>query len=587
MERNHMLPTDRETESRHVFLGPPPTRPPASLMAFSPPTYSNAISSNAIKFPDVPDTDLPTSLAPLARLEADNAIKLPSLSSITSEMALEPPKAWPPLHPMPYHAPLGLQTIDSPTRMDLDASSNSVVSAASPDRLLDARASSVSLDDPDVRLAAEALGDLRADFISSPPHRNSSLPVSPPTSHGFQSSNRTQPQSPQPEPLLSLLTTTHPLLASTIEGATSAYGGAKNFSPRFRSGAEYVEGYLTPIANTVGSVGRVTGVEGGVRWFLGAGRRQNSSQSDLETGNSKKRRKTDSEDEAVSNKRFESEGMQQMADFEQPLIDAGQEPFSPSSKTISRRMSTTSTVDTLPAYDELRSPAYTETDAQNSPRPSSRPNSAWQSRLIMSTSGLSVAMSEESLRSLKYCLRWLRWANEHIARVITALRTTLEQYEKVSPQDGSEKSQAGEGSEDPESRTQLAARISNLKGDVLKTLRDAIMTVSKYAGGALPDNARILVRRHLTSLPQRFRIATMSDRNPHGQDSDSALTEGAQKVLVLAKEGLDMVVQVSGVVDGTIVSAEQWLDRMGKRRAEEDEKPMLPQTETNGDVKMG
>ena len=113
---------------------------------------------------------------------------------------------------------------------------------------------------------------------------------------------------------------------------------------------------------------------------------------------------------------------------------------------------------------------------------------------------------------------------------------------------------------------------------------------SKYAGGALPENARILVRRHLTSLPQRFRIATMSDRNPNSQDSESALTEGAQKVLVLAKEGLDMVVQVSGVVDGTIVSAEQWLDRMGKRRAQ-DEKPMLPQaepqTEPNGDVKMG
>lgn len=370
------------------------------------------------------------------------------------------------------------------------------------------------------------------------------------------------------------------MLASTIEGATSAYGGAKNFSPRFRSGAEYVEGYLTPIANTVGSVGRVTGVEGGVRWFLGAGRRQNSSTSDLETGNSKKRRKVDSEDESVSNKRFESEGMQQMSDEQ---LDA--EAFSPSSRTLSRRMSTASTVDTLPAYDEMRSPAYTETDAQNSPRSTSRPSSAWQSRLIMSTSGLSVAMSEESLRSLKYCLQWLRWANDHISRVITALKTTLEQYEKVQPQEGSEKHQIDEGSE--ESRTQLAARISSLKSDVLRTLRDAINTVSKYAGGALPENARILVRRHLTSLPQRFRIATMSDRNPNGQqDSESALTEGAQKVLVLAKEGLDMVVQVSGVVDGTIVSAEQWLDRMGKRRAQ-DEKPMLPQTESNGDVKMG
>ncbi|KAF5552453.1 Clock-controlled 8 [Fusarium napiforme] len=541
MEPNHMLP-DRESESRHV-LGPPPARP-QSLMAFSPPAYSNVASPNSIKFPDVP-SDIPTSLPPLARFDADNDTKLPPLSSLTSEMAMEPTKTWLPFHPVPY-PPVHAHSIDSPTRMDLDGSSNSVVSAASPDALLDARASSVSLDDPDVRLAAEALGDLRA--------------VSPPTS-GLQSN---QPQSPQPEPLLSLLTTTHPLLASTIEGATSAYGGAKNFSPRFRSGAEYVEGYLTPIANTVGSVGRVTGVEGGVRWFLGAGRRQNSSTSDLETGNSKKRRKTD-EDEAVSNKRFESEGMQQMGDEQMDTAP------SPSSKTMSRRMSTTSTVDTLPAYDELRSPAYTETDS-NSPRPS-RPNSAWQSRLITSTSGLSVAMSQESLRSLKYCLQWLRWANDHIARVISALKTTLDEYEKVP--DG----QAGEQA-DPESRSQLAARISNLKGDVLRTLREAINTVSKYAGGALPENARILVRRHLTSLPQRFRVATMTDRNAGQQDNETALTEGAHKVLVLAKEGLDMVVQVSGVVDGTIVSAEQWLDRMGKRRAQEDEKPMLPQTES-------
>lgn len=396
------------------------------------------------------------------------------------------------------------------------------------------------------------------------------------------------------------------MLASTIEGATSAYGGAKNFSPRFRSGAEYVEGYLTPIANTVGSVGRVTGVEGGVRWFLGAGRRQNSSASDLEAGNSKKRRKTDNEGEPVSNKRLEGEGMKHIAGLQQLPADAGtqQEPFSPPTRASSRRMSTTSTIDTLPAYDELRSPAYTETaDTQSSSRPTSRSSGAWQSRLIMSTSGLSVAMSEESLRSLKYCLQWLRWANGHIARVISALKTTLEQYEQANnpsaaQQNGSEKQllQGEANNEAPDnsqqqSRSALAARISTLKGDVLKTLQDAILTVSKYAGGALPENARILVRRHLTSLPQRFRVATQSDNNQNGhQASDSALTEGAQKVLVLAKEGLDMVTQVSGVVDGTIVSAEQWLDRMGKRRQNKDEeKPVLPKTEpeTNGDVKMG
>lgn len=410
----------------------------------------------------------------------------------------------------------------------------------------------------------------------SPPQRNSSNGAQSPTI---------------PEPLLALLTTSHPFLATTIGGATSAYGGAKNFSPRFKSSAEYVEGYLTPIANTVGSVGRVTGVEGGVRWFLGGGRRQ---RSDIETGGaSKKRRIGDSDKESGSNKRHEIDGMTQISAL-QPLSaeSSGLQESSPSTPRGDRRLSMASTVDSLPAYDEMRSPEYTEKSQ------SSNSNAAWQSRLIMSTSGLSVAMSEESLRSLKYCLHWLRWANEHIARVIGALKSTLEQYEKSGNQqlEGPDQQlplvadHVAEKQPEP-SRGELVAKINSLKGDVVKTLQDVINTVSKYAGGALPENARVLVRRHLTSLPQRFRVASMSDNQGQGSDSDSdsAMREGTLKVLVLAKEGLDMVTQISGVVDGTIVSAEEWCERMGKKKPEEKgaEPMMLEQPHTNGDVKMG
>jgi hypothetical protein len=76
-------------------------------------------------------------------------------------------------------------------------------------------------------------------------------------------------------------------------------------------------------------------------------------------------------------------------------------------------------------------------------------------------------------------------------------------------------------------------------------------------------------------------------------DSESAMRDGAQKVLVLAKEGLDMVAQVSGVLDGTIVSAEEWCERMGKKKPRNDETvqqgeaSLLPQTEPEADVKMG
>lgn len=383
-------------------------------------------------------------------------------------------------------------------------------------------------------------------------------------------------------------------MAATIENASSAYGGAKNFSPRFKSSAEYVEGYLTPVANTVGSVGRVTGVEGGVRWFLGAGRRQGS---DIHVeGSSKKRRKAEpAEAEPIAKKRLD---MDDLAAFTRFHSEAGNlhDSFPSTPKGDSRRMSFASTIESLPAYDDMRSPAYTETmDPQEAG--TARTNAPWQSRLIMSTSGLSVAMSDESLRSLKYCLRWLRWANEHIGGVISTLKTTLEQYEKPEDEESQnlEQLESGEGENDAmdivvqkneqPSRAELATRINSMKGDVLKTLQDAINMVSRYAGGALPENARVLVRRHLTSLPQRFRLATMSEQHPN-PDSDSAVRDGAQKVLVLAKEGLDMVCQVSGIVDGTIVSAEEWCERFGKKK-QDGEQPLLPQVEPSADVKMG
>ncbi|KAL7893832.1 Opi1 domain-containing protein [Trichoderma sp. SZMC 28014] len=585
------------------------------LAPLSLPSSSPSSMHSHRQFASPPESDR---LPPLVRHDGDNRI-LPSLSSITSDFEphrhpqhqhqhqhLHSPP--PPLQPNhwpssfnassaaslnSYRQPPPFAAPDSPaTVMDVDGSA-SIASATSPspDRLYEGTPtpSSLTLDDPDVRLAAEALGDLRADFVSSPPDTSSLPPMSPPIA-SFQS----KPKSPNPEPLLSLLTTAHPLVASTIGGASSAYGGAKNFSPRFKSGAEYVEGYLTPLANTVNSVGRVTGVEGGVRWFLGSGRRHPAPTSDPDPNSSNKRRRTGESSRSSSSGDLRGSPDANGLDDSASVV---------SSKTP-RRLSTASTVDTLPAYDDLRSPAYSETAPATHKPPGSQP---WQTRLMMSTSGLSVAMSAESLRSLKYCLRWLRWTNDHMNRAILNLKHTLEELEKAEKKEQSEggpstgdSDDAGamdvDGTENSEkkpnpSRSELAAKINTLKRDILKTLQDVINNVSKYAGGALPENARVLVRRHLTSLPQRFRLATMSERQSDNadRDGDSALREGAQKVLVLAKEGLDMVTQVTGVLDGTIVSAEQWCERMGKKRkdnTEEEQVTAEQQAELNTDVKM-
>ncbi|TLS27231.1 hypothetical protein PpBr36_05501 [Pyricularia pennisetigena] len=497
-----------------------------------------------------------------------------------------PPRltSWPTGNPLTtYYTPSHAQAAESPARMDVDMSTTP-------------RAGSVSLDDPDVRMAAEALGDLRADFVSTP-------------------KQPAQSQRPQQEPILQLLTTSHPLLAKTIEGTTTAYNTSKNYSPRFKSGAEYVEGYLTPIGNTLGSVGRVTGVEGGVRWFLKGSARRQPSSSDLESGESsrsKRRRMMPSGDE-------ETEYAEDRRGIMSPPPPPSNMEFDPFAYRSKERRMSMSTVDSLPAYDDAKSPAYTEAagDDQRSPVPRSP---AWQSRLIMSTSGLSIAMSEESLRSLKYCLQWLRWANDRIANAIGALKVTLEQFERHPetgevtskqvtieiPIDGAMVVDESRPNEAPERRSneELGQRVAALKSDVLKTLRAVIETVSKYAGGALPDNARVLVKRHLTSLPQRFKLASQADQSSagpssSGSNSEKDVREGAQRVLVLAQEGLDMMAQVSGVLDGTIVSAEEWCARLGKKKQDEraaltgaasqPEKPLEPLTSVgiDGDVKMG
>ncbi|CAK7244534.1 MAG: transcriptional regulator opi1 [Sporothrix thermara] len=611
----------------------------------------------------------------------------------TPEVAPYSPSHWPSLNPLTaYYTPGHAQAsaADSPLRMDVDNNSTSTstntgpTGTASPDQF-SVRASSVSLEDPDVRMAAEALGDLRADFVSSPPARNSPLPG------GRQGQGQGQgQQAPTSEPLFSLLTTSHPLLAKTIEGTTSAYNTSKNYSPRFKSGAEYVEGYLTPIGNTIGSVSRVTGVEGGVRWFLGGGRRRHQHQPPSEGGESSKpsfykRRKVDlrrggGRSNGTSSTDAQSSGAasagasslssslspsssspkpQGASQTQTAAAGRTERPLTDASAAANgdrygfhhedRRLSM-STVETLPAYDDHRSPDYTESVSGSSLMRIESANStgtatsasqqrqqqqqqqqqqqerreaeqqqeqqqqqlqqrqdqsvngqpaAWQTRLIMSTSGLSVAMSEESLRSLKYCLHWLRWANGNIDKVIESLKSALDQYDSAgeATEETARANARANGSAGTNSRTQtgdddvvvedtaaaqaqrneLAARIATLRGDLLHTLRGAVDTVSKYAGGALPDNARVLVRRHLTSLPQRFRLANQAEAEAEAEamrsgqggrrrpTTDKEVREGAQRVLVLAKEGLDMMSQVSGVLDGTIVSAEEWCERLGKK----------------------
>ena len=392
------------------------------------------------------------------------------------------------------------------------------------------------------------------------PHYQLSTAPNPPTSESEQ------------EPLLSLLTSSHPLISSAINGSVSAYTSSKSYSSRFRYGAEFIERNIgSPVASTVGSVSRKTGVEGGLRWAL-----QRREASDTNSDRSK-RRKVDV-DETSS-----------QMDIEKGLPDA------PSIHHL-RSPSDISISESLPPYDDYRSPNYEDIDKddhleEEDQDPAGQCSSpTWQSRLMISTSGLGVAMSEESLRSLTYCLKWLKWANGRLNNAIVALRNVLKEWDD-SKQEMDADASTLSGDEELSSHARLSQRVQVVKEDILRTLKQVVDIVSKYTGSALPENARNLVRRHLTSLPQRFWIASSSNPPPDSCPLPSDEATSAHRVLVLAQEGLDMMAQVSRVVNNTLVSAELWCERLGRKlpdtkKANEGQRPEHQSTPTFADVKQ-
>jgi transcriptional repressor OPI1 len=166
-----------------------------------PPSYAplHADRKSPAGFPDTPKTELPPLKLKNGYYNEKKDNTLPSLSSLTvsspkasyinpppttqaqTRPTIPPPPTyapppppvqlqpthWPSLNPYSaYYTPSHVEGKADPLRMEADSPSNSAISAASPETLDHDRSSSVSLDDPDVRLAAEALGDLRAGQYS-------------------------------------------------------------------------------------------------------------------------------------------------------------------------------------------------------------------------------------------------------------------------------------------------------------------------------------------------------------------------------------------------------------------------------------
>ncbi|RVD80494.1 uncharacterized protein DFL_008391 [Arthrobotrys flagrans] len=393
---------------------------------------------------------------------------------------------------------------------------------------------SVDIDDPDVRMAAEALGDLRADFVSSP----KSVPNSPP--------QKNEKREERKESMMEMIQGQNTFLGTAVRAGRSVYKGGKRYSPRFKYGAEIVERAAAPMTSVVSYAARTTGVESVLRRNLEA-RRLSSS------GTSSQSSPSHSQPSSLTGSHVTK---RRKTAFEEGHNGSGgaMEVDSTSSSTGERDG----------RDNELTHKPATDVVSLN-----------WQRRLMLSTAGVGVALSEESLKSLKYCLAWLRWANDHLDKVIMALRGVIREYDSdKSRANGTSGKDGGTDEGDDERSAQLQNKIETLRKDVIGTLKRVVDVVSTYAGGALPENARVVVKACITNLPRRWALAAKDDNagaNASGNNMAVVVRreEAGKRVLVLAREGLEMLHQVSAIVQLTLERAEEWCERLGRKRPEE------------------
>jgi len=184
----------------------------------------------------------------------------------------------------------------------------------------------------------------------------------------------------------------------------------------------------------------------------------------------------------------------------------------------------------------------------------------WQTVLV-EASGISAAISEENMKRLKYCLQWLQYATARIDQQILVLQRFLVSIESRM-------------SDDPLALVPFTTMrtLTDVKRDVIATVRQVVEVMSKYAGGALPEQARATVRGIILLLPERWASAMQQqeadihmDASPSSAPSNGLATATAQlaarRVLTLATESLDMMRGATGVFKESLDRAEAWVER--------------------------
>ncbi|KAI8061033.1 transcription factor Opi1-domain-containing protein [Gongronella butleri] len=188
--------------------------------------------------------------------------------------------------------------------------------------------------------------------------------------------------------------------------------------------------------------------------------------------------------------------------------------------------------------------------------------SKWQ-QIVMhagSAAGTTAAVvSEQSMKSLRYCLHWLEYAKQHIQQQMHLLRNFLVSL-ATSKHASSSKTVA-------RPHDALSDTLSNIQKEIVLTLRKVVEVISKYAGVGLPGHAKASVRSFILQLPGRWAsINTQVDPSTVQDDESHTVPEHVRetsmKLLNFGGESIEMLDSVSTVFSDSIYRAEVWLDRL-------------------------
>ncbi|PPQ91207.1 hypothetical protein CVT25_001223 [Psilocybe cyanescens] len=190
--------------------------------------------------------------------------------------------------------------------------------------------------------------------------------------------------------------------------------------------------------------------------------------------------------------------------------------------------------------------ASSSTTTENGSERQVAQRSRWQA-VLLEAGGLSAALSEESMRRLKYCLQWLQYATAHIDAQILILRDFTASLQTSTS--------SSTNTTPPRPRPPISEehmrKLIDVRRDIVHTIRQVVDVVSKYAGGALPEPARGRVRGFILKLPQRWASRAGGDSasgssNIVGGEGDGGRDREREVVAAAAGSGTGVVRRAGG-----------------------------------------